>query len=229
MPEKIKKGDFVEIEYTGAVKDSNTVFDTTNEELAKKEGLFNPKHRYGPVVVCVGERQLLPGLDKFLEGRETGADYEVLISPEDGFGKKDAKNMKLVPSKIFTKQKINPMPGLPVNIDGIYGVIITAAGGRTIVDFNHPLSGKELIYRCRANKIIRESAEKLKSFLATELGIKDFNAEVKEGKAKVSLKAKLPEEISKLLEKKIMEIMPEIKSIIFEMKEEKIEKQHTNV
>src|SRR3989304_10192961 len=136
MPEKIKKGDFIEIEYTGVVKDSNTVFDTTNEELAKKEGLFNPKHKYGPIVVCIGERQLLPGLDSFMEGKETATDYEVLISPEDGFGKKDAKKMKLVPTKIFTKEKINPMPGLPVNIDGVYGVIITAAAGRTIVDFN---------------------------------------------------------------------------------------------
>lgn len=231
MAEKIKKGDFVEVEFTGIIKDSNVIFDTTNEETAKKEGFFNPKHKYGAVTVCIGQNQLLKGLDSFLEGKEVGAEYEVLISPEDGFGKKDAKNMKLVPTRIFTKQQINPVPGLPVNIDGIYGVIITVTGGRTIVDFNHPLSGKELIYKCKANRIIKDSAEKLSSFIITELGIKkeDFEASVREGKADIKLKSSLPDEIRKIIERKISEIIPEIKSINFGKKEEKTAKDNTNI
>jgi len=234
MPEKIKKGDFVEIEYTGTIKDSNIIFDTTNEDIAKKEGFFSEKHRYGPVIVCIGQNQLLKGLDNFMEGKDVGAEYEVLVMPEDGFGKKDAKNMKLVPTKIFTKQKINPMPGLPVNIDGIYGVIITVAGGRTIVDFNHPLAGKELIYKCKANKIIKDSSEKLSSFLTSEFGLKkeDFEISIKEGKAVVKTeKLNLPEEIKKLIEKKVSEIIPEIKSLEFakEKKDEKTAKENTNI
>jgi len=231
MADKIKKGDFVEIEYTGTIKDSNIVFDTTNEDIAKKEGFFNPKHSYGPVIVCIGQNQLLKGLDEFVEGKDVGVEYEVFVKAEDGFGKKDAKNMKLVPSRIFTKQKISPVPGLPVNIDGIYGVIITVTGGRTIVDFNHPLSGKELIYKCKVNKIVRDSAEKLGAFLTAELGLKkaDFEASVREGRAVVKAeKLKLPEEIKAIIEKKISELIPEVKSVEF-VKEEKTGKNHTNI
>ncbi|EFK97351.1 peptidylprolyl isomerase FKBP-type, partial [sediment metagenome] len=47
------------------------------------------------------------------------------------------------------KDSIRPMPGLPVNIDGMYGIIRTVAGGRVIVDFNHPLSGKEIVYNSK--------------------------------------------------------------------------------
>ena len=53
----------------------------------------------------------------------------------------------------FKKQNIIPYLGLQVNIDGILGIIRTVTPGRAIIDFNHPLSGKNLIYK-RANKWI---------------------------------------------------------------------------
>ena len=36
----MKEGDFVKIEYVGRIKESGTIFDLTNEEIAKKEN-FN--------------------------------------------------------------------------------------------------------------------------------------------------------------------------------------------
>ena len=36
----IKEHDFVEIEYTGRIKEDNSIFDTTEEKIAKDEGLF---------------------------------------------------------------------------------------------------------------------------------------------------------------------------------------------
>ncbi|MEM4336528.1 MAG: peptidylprolyl isomerase [Candidatus Woesearchaeota archaeon] len=222
MKEKIKKGDFVEIEFTGTIKETGVVFDTTSEEVAKKEGIYNPKHKYGPVVVCVGQNQLLKGLDEFVEGKEIGVEYEVLVQPQDGFGKKDAKNIKLIPTKLFTKQKISPVPGMPVNIDGVYGIIVTTTGGRTIVDFNHPLAGKELIYRFKTNKIIKDPSEKILSFINTELGIKkeDTEVNIKDGEAEIKLKINIPEEVKEIIKKRITEIIPEIKKVSFVNKEQ---------
>ena len=37
----MKKGDFITIDYTGKVKENEKIFDTTNEELAKKEEIYN--------------------------------------------------------------------------------------------------------------------------------------------------------------------------------------------
>ena len=214
---RTKKGDFVEIEYTGIVKDEKAVFDTTDESVAKKEGFYDSKHEYGPKIICLGQNQLLKGLDEFAIEKEVGKEYEILITPENGFGKKNAKLMKLVPTKIFTKENIRPMPGLPVNIDGLYGVIRAVAGGRVIVDFNHPLSGKDLIYKFKINRILTDDKEKLESFLCLEIEQKkkDISIDLSNGTAKVTIKRKIPEQISQVLEKKVLEIIPSIKKVEF--------------
>jgi peptidylprolyl isomerase len=197
MADKTKKGDFVEIEFTGMVKDGNSIFDTTDAALAKKEGFHDPKQQYGPKIVCLGQGQLIKGLDEFAIEKDIGKDYEVAISPEDGFGKKSAKLLKLVPTNIFTKDNIRPMPGLPVNIDGMYGVIRTVTGGRVIVDFNHPLASKELVYKFKITKVITDDKEKLSSFLSMEMGIKNedvsFDSQTKTAKVKVKKKIRSEE------------------------------------
>ena len=159
---KIKNKDFVEVEYTGKIKEDNKVFDTTDEKTAKENNIFNEKMAYGPIVVCIGEKQLLAGLDKHIEGKETGKSYDIELKAEEGFGKKDAKLLKMVPLRIFKEKGITPVPGLQISIDGLLGTIRTATAGRMIVDFNHPLSGKEIIYNVKINKIITDAKEKVK-------------------------------------------------------------------
>ena len=68
----IKKGDFVEIEYTGKIKESGELFDTTDEQLAKDHDLFSEKMNYGAVVIKVGLNQVIKGLDSVLEDRAYG-------------------------------------------------------------------------------------------------------------------------------------------------------------
>jgi len=60
--EKVKKNDFVEIEFTGRVKDGE-VFDTNIKTEAQKIGL---EIEDKPMVVCIGKDMLLSGLDKSL-------------------------------------------------------------------------------------------------------------------------------------------------------------------
>ena len=83
-------------------------FDSTDAQIAKKEGIFSPKTTYGPVTVVVGERHLIKGLDDALVGKEAGK-HSFDIADVDAFGKKDAKKLQLVPKKVFTKEQINPI------------------------------------------------------------------------------------------------------------------------
>jgi FKBP-type peptidyl-prolyl cis-trans isomerase 2 len=186
---KVKKQDFVEIEYTGKLKEEDMVFDTSDEKLAKESGLFNQEHNYGPIKIMVGGSQVLPGLDRFMEGKEPG-EYNVTLDPTDGFGKKNPHLLKLMPKKIFTQQQINPMPGLPVNIDGMNGVVKTVSGGRCIVDFNHPLSGKELVYDLKINKIITDEKEKVESIMELQAKKGEFDVNLEGEKATITLKNK---------------------------------------
>ena len=148
----IKKRDFVEITYTGKIKDTGEVFDTTDEMVAKKNGL-GESEQYGPVVTCVGEKLVLPGLDQSLEGKNAGDTYSVMVSPDDAFGPKVPQLIQLVPIKKFTQQNIQPYPGLQLNMDGILGTVKTVSGGRTLVDFNHPLAGQALNFTLKVVKI----------------------------------------------------------------------------
>ena len=215
--ELIKKNDFVEIEYTGKLKEEDIVFDTTNEKIAKENNLHG--HDYGPVIICVGEQQLLKGLDKNLEGKDIGKEYDIEIKPEDAFGKKNAKLIQLIPTNKFKQQNIQPMPGMQMNIDGMLGTIKTVSGGRTLVDFNHPLAGKELLYKINTNRRITDDKEKLAGYLKLSLGTKELEAEITGSNAKIILKKEIPKEAQETLNKKITELIPSIKKTEFTIAE----------
>jgi len=213
MP-KISKRDFVEVEYTGKTKEDNIVFDTTDEKTAKDNNIHAAKMEYGPVVVCIGENQILEGLDKELEGRETGKEYTIELTPEKAFGKKDVKLIRMIPASAFRKQSIDPQPGLEVNVDGVLGLVRRAGGGRCLVDFNHPLTGKDITYKIKINKIITDDKEKVKSYLKLVLGSK-VEFELKEGVVEVKIEKEIPKEVKENISKKLIELVPSLKKLNF--------------
>lgn len=219
MTEKVKKGDFVELEYTGTLKELGVVFDSTNEAVAKKEDIYNPKMAYGPIEICVGEGQILAGLDEAVIGLEVGKEQDVTLPPEKAFGKKDGKLMKLVPTTVFRKQGINPVPGLQLNVDGMIGTIRTVSGGRTVVDFNHPFSGKEITYKIKINKFITDDAQKIKTMLSLALNQKNesISVEITGERAKIKLKNEFPQELIDLLKQRLLKVLPKFKDYTFEM------------
>ena len=198
----IKKGDFVKIEYTGYV--DGRAFDTTSEDIAKKEGIYDPKKNYGPITIEIGAGSLLRGLDEFIEGKEVGKEYDINVEPEKGFGKKDPNAIQLVPEEVFKKANLTPKPGLFVNIDNRIGTIKSLSGGRVLVDFNHPLAGKELNYKLKINKVasdkeIAEAIIRLKYKLQVEeLEEKDNKIKIKpKGFIIRDLRDKITEDIKK--------------------------------
>lgn len=221
----VKNNDFIEVEYTGRLKEDNSVFDTTDREIAKKNGLESENASYGPVIVCVGEGHLIKGIDNAILGKEDGREYKFEFSPEEAFGKKNAKLIQLIPTGKFRQNKIHPVPGLQINIDGIVGTIKTVSGGRTLVDFNHPLAGKEVSYNLKIKRIVNDDMEKLLAFLKMNLGHKDddFRIEIHENEAKVDFNHKIPEEAEKHLNSEILRLIPSIKKIVFTTQEEKKE------
>ena len=189
----IKKHDFIEIDYTGKMKDNGSVFDTTIIEVAKANNLPVENAEFGSRNICVGENQMLRGLEAALIGKEPGK-YTINLAASDAFGKKDAKLLKLIPLKVFTREKIMPVPGLQVNIDGVNGTIRTAAGGRTLVDFNHPLAGKDIIYEVEIKRILEDKKDKLIVLMQmVQLLKKDYEISMDDNKAKVTLRKALHE------------------------------------
>jgi len=153
---QIKKNDFVEIEFTG--KSNNEIFDTTHPEEAKSIGLdVNVK----PAIASVGNEMLLKGLDEALEGKEIGEKYSVHISPEKGFGKRNASLIKTIPIRIFREKNMDPVPGMVFQLDQHLVRILSVSGGRVIADFNNPLAGKEIDYDFKILRKVDEDKEKI--------------------------------------------------------------------
>jgi FKBP-type peptidyl-prolyl cis-trans isomerase 2 len=211
----IKKDDFVEVDYTGRLAETGEVFDTTIPKDAMNAGIDGSK--LAPIIIQVGKNWLLPGVEKQLEGKEIGSKLSMKLSPEDGFGKKNAKLIQLIATAKFKQQDVVPMPGMQVEIDGIVGLIRTVSGGRAIVDFNHPLAGKALDYEVVAKRKVIDAKEKLDAMLKA-LGLKT-DAKLAEGKATVA--ADLPAEIQKGLQEEITKSIPEISAVEFSKPEKK--------
>lgn len=213
MAKTIKKGDFIEASYTGKVDEQ--IFDTTNEAQAKELGVHNPQMPCGSVKVCVGQGHLLKGLDEFVVGKEAGKEYKVELQPDKAFGKKDAKLIQMIQKSKFTSQKINPQPGMQLNIDGVIATIRTVSGGRILVDFNHPLAGRVVNYDIKIIKKISDIKEKIEAVLMMEAAMKPEAYElkiedVKEGEKKVGDKVTIK------FKKELQEVIKHIKDKLIE-------------
>ena len=221
----ISENDFVELDYTGKVVDGGEVFDTTSVAVAKESGIFDEHMAYSPAVVCIGKRHLVIGLDKQLVGKEIGKSYTIKLPAEEAFGKKNGKLIQLVSTAKFRQQQMTPFPGMRVNIDGIVGTVRTVAGGRTIVDFNHPLSGKEIEYEVTVKRIITDLSEKINAMLRL-IGISANAVKVSattDGSASIEFPQEVPEELKKDMEEKLRSAIPELKGISFTVKVTKSE------
>ncbi len=205
----IKKGDFIDVDYTGRVAEDKVIFDTTIPSDAREAGLIHDHpegehhHEHGhhhfheedfkSVIICVGQRHVLPGLDKKLEGLGLGK-HEIKLSEEEAFGKKNSKLLKLIPMNLFKEQKINPQVGLVLNIDDSRGVIRSVNGGRVIVDFNHPLAGKAVVYSLDIKKVVDNPELKVKALLSmARLPYADLKFEGNKASAKLAFD--LPKEL----------------------------------
>lgn len=219
----IKKKDFIELEYTGRIKEGNDVFDTTDEKTAKDAEMHNPNAMYGPVVICVGENHVLKGLDAAIEGKDIGK-HKIELTADKAFGKKDAKLIQMIPLNKFNEHEVRPFPGLQINIDGVMGTVKTVSGGRVLVDFNHPLSGKDVVYDIKINKIVTDKKIQIDALMKLLLGVKDAQITIQGDSAKITFKAELPKQVAEELAKKITELTG-IKKIEFAKEEKKEEKK----
>nr|MCK4929990.1 peptidylprolyl isomerase [Nanoarchaeota archaeon] len=213
----IKKHDFVELDYTGRIKEDKIVFDTTLEQTAKDSNIHNPKFKYKPVIICIGEKHLIKGLDDALIGKNQGT-YTIEINAEHAFGKKTPELLKLIPTRLFSKDDIKPFVGLEVNVDGTLGIVRSVSGGRVIVDFNHPLAGRDLIYDVEVKRTVSDPLEKTRALLEL-MSVPFENIDIVDDKAVITTKTQIPEPAVKGLVDNIKKLT-KLKSVEFKTEEE---------
>ena len=172
----IDNGDFVRVNFTGKIKDTDDVFDTTYDEVAQEAGIFDENKTYKAIPIVVGGNHLLPAIEEAIIGLNEGETKHIEVDSENAFGPRNPQLIQLVPMREFKKQGMTPYPGMKIQSEGSKGKILTVNGGRVKVDFNHELAGKDLVYDVEVTEIIEDEAEKIKSMI--ELHYSNPNVDV---------------------------------------------------
>ena len=180
----LQKGDFILINYTAKVKETNEVFDTTVEETAKKEHLQKEGEIVEAKLVVVGEGWVLKTLDESLATMEPNTQGTVEISPDKAFGQRDPEKIKQVHIKKLAEKGINPQLGMRIEYGGKNAIIRSMGAGRVLLDFNPPLAGKTLVYDVTVTKKLETPEEKVGAIIHRRIPV------VEEGKFKFAIAEK---------------------------------------
>ena len=207
----MKKGDFVKIGYVGRLE-TGEVFDLTNAEIAKKEGIYNSKIIYGDLPVIVGASFLIKGLDNALLELNVGDKKEVEVKPEEGFGERDVKLVRTVPRKFFKDQKVEPRQGMIVDFGGTKGRIQSVDAGRIRVDFNNPLAGHTLKYELEIKEKVEGPLDKVKA-LFEFFGVRDADPKI-DGNV-VTVNVHMPMQLKERISSLIVEHVTGIEKVNF--------------
>ncbi len=178
----LQKGDFILIDYVAKVKETNEVFDTTKDEVAKKEHLHKEGQIHEPELVVVGEGWVLKALDDALTTMEICKPCTIEISPEKGFGQRDPEKIKRVSIKQLYAKEINPVVGARIEFQGKNATIRSVGAGRVLLDFNAPLAGRTLIYDVTVTKKLDLAEQKIGAIIHRRVPV------VEENKFKLTIK-----------------------------------------
>ncbi|MFT4310050.1 MAG: FKBP-type peptidyl-prolyl cis-trans isomerase [Candidatus Woesearchaeota archaeon] len=201
---------FVKLSYTGYLEDG-TLFDTTDEQVAKQANIYRPQAQYGDMTICLGDGYLLKPLEDALQDAQVG---KHTVSLPDAFGKKQANQVQLIATQKFVKQGIQVQPGLQVQVDNEIGVIKHVSGGRTLVDFNHPLASQTIRYEVEIKQIVSDPLAQATAYVQANMG-KTVSVALSENKLTITAKQALPQEVQDMFTKEIQKRIPSIKEVAY--------------
>lgn len=117
-----------------------------------------------PLAYLHGAGNIVPGLEKALEGRKTGDKLSVQVRPEEGYGQRDESLVQRVPRRAF--QGVRDLKaGMRFTAESSHGpmqVTVTQVQGDMItVDGNHALAGQTLNFDIEITSVREASAEEL--------------------------------------------------------------------
>jgi FKBP-type peptidyl-prolyl cis-trans isomerase SlpA len=110
-----------------------------------------------PATFVVGDGNLLPGFEKAIFGLTEGDKKTLTISPEQGFGQRNPNNMQEFPRSEFSSD-IELREGLVLSFSDaqkteLPGVVSHFDENVVVVDFNHPLAGRDIVFDVAILKI----------------------------------------------------------------------------
>lgn len=101
----------------------------------------------GPLTYLHGASNIIPGLEKELEGKADGDQLTVRVPAEEAYGPRHEGLVQQVPRSNFPPEP-EPVPGMQFQGENEQGVVImrviAVEGDQVTMDANHPLAGMAL-------------------------------------------------------------------------------------
>ncbi|NII09316.1 peptidylprolyl isomerase [Oleiagrimonas sp. C23AA] len=130
------------------------------------EQVENSRESGQPLLLLLGRGQLIPGMEKALEGHEGGDTFTVELGPDEAYGERQDGLTQRVPKKYFQnaqRLKVGDATVLHVKEGGQRIVTVQKVGMTTIdVDLNHPMAGKTLNFEIEVLSVREATEEELK-------------------------------------------------------------------
>ena len=121
-----------------------------------------------PASFRIGDGSMLPGFESELLGLSSGDQIEKTIASINAFGKVNPENVQSFPTEKFKTlledDFIPAEPGCVVSFKDptgfeIPGVVKELSEKEVIVDFNHPLAGKDIVFKAKIVSVVSSDTD----------------------------------------------------------------------
>ena len=128
-----------------------------------------------PLVYLQGHNNIIPGLERALEGKQTGDSMQVVVQPEDGYGVRDEDAIEDLERSDFEDDiEVGATYYAQAEDGSVLPFTVLAIEGDTVqVDFNPPLAGQVLNFDVKVLNVRDATAEELEHGHAHMEGMDD--------------------------------------------------------
>ena len=120
-----------------------------------------------PLTYIHGRRQIVPGVERAVEGLDAGALLETIVAPPEAYGDRDPAGVFVVPRSAFPAGE-DIEPGMMFSASRPDGKTVTfrvmqADAQLVLVDTNHPLAGETLHISIRVHTVRSATSDEIYS------------------------------------------------------------------
>ena len=118
-----------------------------------------------PMVYLHGHNNLMPRLEKELQGKRQGEELAVTLPPEQSYGFRREDAVERIPIKYLIKPGKKLTPGMRVQVNTKQGprdaTLVKAGRFNADVDGNHPFAGKTITFELSVSLIRAANSDEL--------------------------------------------------------------------
>lgn len=146
----------MEISQDCAVAIDFTMTDIDGTEYSSTKNLYPYRYLHG-------HRQLLPGLEKVLEGKKAGDSFSVTLSPEDAYGLWDENRRTVLSREDFSNDELVIGNRVDIMTEGGRRMVtvIEFDQDEVVLDTNHELAGKTLQFEVKILSVRKATLHEL--------------------------------------------------------------------